>query len=81
MDIEGAEYEVLDSLIASDIRPTQLLVEFHHRFPSIGKEKTAGVIRRLRDIGYRIYAVSANGREVSFFHQHTPESITHASPG
>lgn len=81
MDIEGAEYEVLDSLIASDIRPTQLLVEFHHRFPSIGKEKTAGVIRRLRDIGYRIFAISANGREVSFFHQQTPESITHASPG
>jgi FkbM family methyltransferase len=69
MDIEGAEYEVLDSLIDSEIRPTQLLVEFHHRFPSIGKEKTTNAIQRLREIGYRIFAVSANGREVSFYHQ------------
>lgn len=69
MDIEGAEYEVLDGLIGSDIRPTQLLVEFHHRFASIGKEKTAATIRRLRDIGYRLYAVSINGREVSFIQE------------
>jgi hypothetical protein len=40
MDIEGAEYEVLDGLLSSPIKPTQLLVEFHHRFPGIGLEKT-----------------------------------------
>jgi FkbM family methyltransferase len=66
MDIEGAEYEVLDGLLASPIKPTQLLVEFHHRFAGIGLEKTADVIKRLRDDGYRIFAVSEIGREVSF---------------
>jgi len=66
MDIEGAEYEVLDGLLASPIKPTQLLVEFHHRFADIGMEKTAGVIRRLRDDGYKIFAISEIGREVSF---------------
>ncbi len=66
MDIEGAEYEVLDGLLASAIKPTQLLVEFHHRFPGIGLEKTADVIERLREAGYKIFAISEIGREVSF---------------
>jgi FkbM family methyltransferase len=66
MDIEGAEYEVLDGLLASPIKPSQLLVEFHHRFPGIGLAKTADVIQRLRAAGYRIFAVSEIGREVSF---------------
>ncbi len=66
MDIEGAEYEVLDGLLASPIKPTQLLVEFHHWFPGIGLTKTADVIQRLRAAGYRIFAVSEIGREVSF---------------
>jgi len=66
MDIEGAEYEVLDGLLASPILPTQLLVEFHHRFPGIGLEKTADMIERLRAAGYRIFAISEIGREVSF---------------
>ena len=66
MDIEGAEYEVLDGLLSSSIKPTQLLVEFHHRFPGIGLEKTADIIERLRDAGYQIFAISEIGREVSF---------------
>ena len=66
MDIEGAEYEVLEGLLASPIRPCQLLVEFHHRFPGIGLEMTAGMIRRLQHAGYKIFAISETGREVSF---------------
>lgn len=68
MDIEGAEYEVLAGLLDSSIRPAQLLVEFHHRFPGIGLKKTEKVIARLRDHGYRIFAVSEAGREVSFLY-------------
>lgn len=66
MDIEGAEYEVLDGLLASPVKPTQLLVEFHHRFPGIGLQKTADMIERLQNVGYRICAVSEAGREVTF---------------
>jgi len=66
MDIEGAEYEVLDSLLQNAVQPVQLLVEFHHRFADIGLGKTAEMIARLRGRGYRIFAVSETGREVSF---------------
>ena len=68
MDIEGAEYEVLEGLLVSPIKPSQLLVEFHHRFPVIGIEKTADIIKRLQKAGYKIFAISETGREVSFQH-------------
>jgi len=70
MDIEGAEYEVLDGLIASPIRPQQLLVEFHHRFIDNGLKRTAGVVAELQEQGYRIMSVCAEtGREVTFLYE------------
>jgi FkbM family methyltransferase len=66
MDIEGAEYAVLDDMLATGVLPAQLLVEFHHRFPQIGLEATRRAIAGLRAAGYRIAAVSDTGREVTF---------------
>lgn len=73
MDIEGAEYEVLDSLLESSVKPIQLLVEFHHRFPGIGPERTADMIGRLRTAGYRLFAIAETGRELSFILPGSPE--------
>ena len=66
MDIEGAEYEVLDAFLAAPKQMDQLLVEFHHRFPGLRKAKTADIIGRHHAIGYHIFAVSSSGREISF---------------
>ena len=66
MDIEGAEYEVLEGLLQSEIQPRQLLVEFHHRFVEQGLERTYDIIARLRKTGYGIIAISEIGREISF---------------
>jgi len=66
MDIEGAEYEVLDGLLDSPVLPTQLLVEFHHRFVENGLQRTYDIIDRLRAAGYKIIAISEIGREISF---------------
>jgi hypothetical protein len=41
-------------------------VEYHHRFPGIGKRRTAESIAALRDLGYRIFGISETGREVCF---------------
>ncbi len=65
MDIEGAEYEVLEGLLQSPVLPTQLLVEFHHRFVEDGLTKTYDIIRRLRSVGYKVFAISEIGREIS----------------
>lgn len=66
MDIEGAEYAVLKDLLASGIRVKQLLVEFHHRWPEIGVEKTKEAIRDLNSAGYLIFDVSSCGEEYGF---------------
>lgn len=41
-------------------------MEFHHRFPGIGKERTAESIRKLRELGYKIFSISETGREIGF---------------
>jgi FkbM family methyltransferase len=66
MDIEGAEYAVLEDLLASQIGVYQLLVEFHHRWPQIGARKTKEIIRELNLGGYQIFSVSPTGEEFSF---------------
>ena len=66
MDVEGAEFDILDGLEAGGRLPKQLLVEYHHRFPGIGKQRTAESIAKLRGLGYRIFAIAETGREVSF---------------
>ncbi len=66
LDVEGAEYEVIDAMLTHPSPPTQLLVEFHHRFPGIGVEKTLECIARLAGCGYRLFGISRTGRELSF---------------
>lgn len=66
MDIEGAEYDVIQDIQESDVRPNQILVEFHHRFPKIGNKKTIEAVNSLRGLGYKLYAISDTGEEYSF---------------
>lgn len=66
MDIEGAEYSVLDDILASGVRVEQLLVEFHHRWPEVGIEKTKQALRDLYSNGFRIFHISPTGEEYSF---------------
>lgn len=66
IDIEGSEYAVLEDLIAREIPVRQLLVEFHHRFPGIGDDKTRASIDLLESRGYRLFAISPSAEEYSF---------------
>ena len=66
IDIEGAEFGVLSDLLASPVRPAQILVEFHHRFPGLKTSMTVNAIRDLRNAGYRIFYLASTGREMSF---------------
>ncbi len=66
MDIEGAEYDVLDDLLDQRLQVRQILVEFHHRFPGIGVDRTRRAVARPNAAGYRIFAVADSGEEYSF---------------
>lgn len=66
LDVEGAEYRVIDELLATDLRPEQIVVAFNHRLLQVGPEPTRRAIRALRSAGYRTFAVSEGAHEVSF---------------
>ena len=66
MDIEGAEYDVLKGLLASTLRPRQLLIEFHHRHTGLDKSQTVAAVDDLREAGYALADISSTGREFTF---------------
>ena len=66
MDIEGAEYEVIDDIVRSSVPIYQVMIEFHHRFDGVGIGKTKQAISKLNEAGYKIFNVSATGEEISF---------------
>jgi len=56
MDIEGAEYAVIEEIVRESIPVGQILVEFHHQLSSVGTSATrralAGLERRGMKISY-----------------------------
>lgn len=69
MDIEGAEYDVIDDILNSKIPIKQLLIEFHHRFKNVGVNKTKEAIKKLNNAGFLIFDISNSGEEYSFISQ------------
>ena len=76
MDIEGAEYDVIEALVSQEMPIRQLLVEFHHSTVQDGVERTRRALWLLRRAGYLLYAVSTSGREFSFIYGGAGASVT-----
>jgi len=69
MDVEGAEYAVVGDLLGAVPvagGATQLLIEFHHRFPGKGVGDTRACIRALGKKGFQPFHVSSTGEDWSF---------------
>jgi FkbM family methyltransferase len=66
MDIEGAEYKVLESMMESQVPINQVLIEFHERFFENGKELTTKIVDLMKSKSYDIFAISDTFEEVSF---------------
>jgi FkbM family methyltransferase len=66
MDIEGAEYGVIENLVQERIPVEQILVEFHHRLSSIGVEKTRRAIALLREYGLEIAHICPRAEVFTF---------------
>ena len=65
LDIEGAEYAALDALTRTELRPCQLVVEFHHHLPELTIDHTEAALDRLEALGYRIFSLASGGRSCS----------------
>jgi FkbM family methyltransferase len=74
MDIEGAEYGVLDQAADNESlgKVHQLLVEFHHWMPPFTIMHTKGALRRLSKAGFRVAWVSTSGHEILFVNTNPP---------
>lgn len=69
MDIEGAEYEVIENMLNAKISIDQILIEFHERLFENGKFQTQKVIKKLNSYGYEIFAISDSFEEISFINK------------
>ena len=68
MDIEGSEYEVLDSILSSEVFIGQVCIEFHDRFYKGQGLKSKEAIDKLKKAGYLIFGVSNSFEEISLIH-------------
>lgn len=68
MDIEGSEYEVIDSIIKSPVTIDQILVEFHDRNFDQDEPGSREAVRKLSKSGYLIYGRSLSYEEISLVH-------------
>jgi FkbM family methyltransferase len=76
LDIEGAEYRVLDDLLADGLEVRQIVLEFHPHLLNVehhrlmlgqtGWRRTRRAIESLRAAGYRAFHVSPRGTDFSF---------------
>jgi len=67
IDIEGAEYGVLEDLLARRLRVKQVLVEFHHQnLPGIRRGQTIRAILKMAAAGYRL--LKQEGGNHTFLH-------------
>ena len=70
IDIEGAEYEVLDQIINQSISINQIVVEFHPHLIISGRRKTFEILDLLKRHGYLCFAISNSYLEYSFLKKH-----------
>ena len=68
LDVEGAEYGIIEDVLQSGIRPRQFLIEFHHRYSEVGFAKTQSAINALHQAHYSIFDIGRGGFDYSFMH-------------
>ncbi|MCA1572860.1 MAG: FkbM family methyltransferase, partial [Chloroflexi bacterium] len=75
LDIEGGEYEVIEDVLTSGVSVDQVVVEFHPHIANVvhhgtmlgvhGWRQTERTLTALHRAGYRIFASSRRGTEIS----------------
>lgn len=66
VDVEGAEYPIIEEITSRNLDVRQLAVEFHHRFAHLHPSQTRQAIRSLQRAGMKLCYVSSNGQEYTF---------------
>lgn len=76
MDIEGAEYRVLENMMRTGIKPDQLLVEYHHFFKGAALRRTRDSVEMLQGHDYTIFDIDDRGHNYSFVRNSVLEGMS-----
>ncbi|MBN1415295.1 MAG: FkbM family methyltransferase [Bacteroidales bacterium] len=62
LDLEGAEYELIDHLTAEELAPVrQLFIEFHHHaFRRIHRRDTIKAVSVIKSLGFKAFTLDSN---------------------
>ncbi len=74
IDIEGGEYDVIDSMLADDVPVSQLLVEYHHAYATSPLSRTVASLRALTAAGYSCFNISPRTYEFSLVRNKVTDS-------
>ncbi len=66
IDIEGSEYDVVESIMQLEVPIKQILIEFHDRFFDTEEYKSKKLVESLSAKGYKVFASSLSAEEISF---------------
>jgi len=66
IDIEGAEYEVIETLDQQGVTINQILIEFHHMYKGIELKDTLNAIDTLKRLNFELFNISQRTYELSF---------------
>ena len=70
MDIEGAEFAVIDEILNSGVVFRELCLEIHNRFFPNGYTMLRKMIKRLNEAGFYIAGVAPDFMEITFIYKH-----------
>lgn len=70
MDIEGAEFAVIDEILSSGVVFKELCLEIHNRFFANGNVLLKRMIKKLNGSGYYITGVAPDLMEITFIYKH-----------
>jgi hypothetical protein len=69
MDIEGFEYNVIESILNSNVEIGQILVEVHERFFENGQQRTIDMLEKLRKHDFLVFGISETFEEISLINK------------
>jgi FkbM family methyltransferase len=69
IDVEGAEFQLIDDLARYSNNIGQLLIEWHHRYIDDGVSKVRSSLQKLSNSGFEVTYVSPRGFEHSYINR------------
>lgn len=69
IDIEGAEYDVVQDMLENKYDIKQVLIEFHHRFKGSNIAQTYKALKTLNKLGFYTYYIGGYAEEISLIHE------------